>query len=43
MIKVNVLSEEKSWNRKLKKKEIFFNNYVNFFQKNLDFLIKKFI
>ena len=43
MIKVNVLSEEKSWNRKLKKKDFFLIIYVNFFQKNLDFLTKKFI
>ncbi len=33
MIKVNVFSEEKSWSKRLKKKEIFFNNLCKFFPK----------
>ena len=33
MIKVNVLSEEKSWNQKIKKKSFFFNNLCKFFPK----------
>jgi len=41
MIKINVLSEEKSWTKKLKKKEIFFNNLCKFFPKKFQFLNKK--
>ena len=41
MIKVNVLSEEKSWSRKLKKKEIFFNNLCKFFPKKFRFYNKR--
>ena len=41
MIKINVLSEEKSWTKKLKKKEIFFNNLCKLFPKKFQFLNKK--
>ena len=41
MIKVNVLSEEKSWNKKLKKKEFFFNKLCKFFPKKFRFSDKK--
>ena len=41
MIKVNVLSEDKSWSKKLKKKEIFFNNICKFFPKKFRFINKK--
>ena len=41
MIKVNVLSEEKSWTKKIKKKEIFFNNLCKFFPKKFKFINKK--
>ena len=41
MIKVNVLSEEKSWNRKLKKSEIFFNRLCKLFPKKFRFPSKK--
>jgi len=41
MIKINVLSEEKSWTKKLKKKEIFFNNLCKFFPKKFQFVNKK--
>ena len=41
MIKVNVLSEEKSWGRKLKKKEIFFNSLCKLFPKKFRFSDKK--
>ena len=41
MIKVNVLSEDKSWSKKLKKKEIFFNNLCKFFPKKFQFTNKK--
>ena len=43
MIKVNVLSEENSWSKKLKKRKNFLIKFVNFFQKNLNLIIKKFI
>ena len=33
MIKVNVLSEEKCWSKKIKKKELFFNKICNKFPK----------
>ena len=42
MIKVNVISEEKSWSKKIKKKEIFFNNICRLFPKKFRFLNKKF-
>ena len=41
MIKVNVLSEDKSWGKKIKKKEIFFNNLCKFFPKKFQFINKK--
>ena len=42
MIKVNVLSEEKSWTKKIKKKREFFSTiYVNFFPGKFQFLNKK--
>ena len=37
MIKVNVISEEESWSKKLKKKEIFFNNLCKNFPKRFKF------
>ncbi len=40
MIKVNVLSEEKSWTKKIKKKEIFFNSMCKFFPKKFRFINK---
>ena len=43
MIKVNVLSEDKSWTKKIKKRKFFLIIYVSFFQKNFNLLIKKFI
>ena len=41
MIKINVLSEEKSWKKKLKKKEFFFNNLCKLFPKKFKFVNKK--
>ena len=41
MIKVNVLAEDKSWAKKIKKKEIFFNNLCKFFPKKFQFVNKK--
>ena len=41
MIKINVLSEEKSWTKKLKKKEFFFNNLCKLFPKKFKFVNKK--
>ena len=41
MIKVNVLSEEKSWSKKIKKKEIFFNQLCRYFPKKFKFVNKK--
>ena len=41
MIKVNVFSEDKSWSKKLKKKEIFFNDLCKFFPKKFQFFNKK--
>ncbi len=41
MIKVNVFSEEKSWIKKIKKKEVFFNNLCKFFPKKFKFINKK--
>ncbi len=37
MIKVNVLSEEKSWEKRIKKKNLFFNNLCKFFPKKYTF------
>ena len=41
MLKVNVFSEEKSWSKKLKKKEIFFNQICKHFPKKFRFINKK--
>ena len=41
MIKVNVLSEEISWGKKIKKKDFFFNNLCKFFPKKFKFRKKK--
>ena len=41
MIKVNVLSEDKSWTKKIKKKEFFFNNLCKFFPRKFKFVNKK--
>ena len=41
MIKVNVLSEDKSWSKKIKKKEFFFNSLCKFFPKKFQFVNKK--
>ena len=41
MIKVNVLSEENSWSKKIKKKELFFNKICNQFPKKYKFINKK--
>ena len=41
MIRVNVFSEEKLWNKKIQKKEIFFNRICKFFPKKFQFINKK--
>ena len=41
MIKVNVLSEENSWSKKIKKKEDLFNKVCKSFPKKFRFLNKK--
>ena len=41
MIKVDVFSDEKSWSKKLKKKEIFFKKICKAFPKKYKFLNKK--
>ncbi len=41
MIKVNVLSEDNSWTKKIKKKEKFFNNLCKFFPRKFKFINKK--
>tara|TARA_B100001115_G_C15746024_1_gene364375 strand:+ start:290 stop:751 length:462 start_codon:yes stop_codon:yes gene_type:complete len=41
MIKVNVISEEKSWSKKLKKKKEFFNNICKNFPQKFQFSNKK--
>ena len=41
MIRINVISEEKSWSKKLKKKESLFNNICKNFPKKFRFLNKK--
>ena len=41
MIRINVISEEKSWSKKLKKKENLFNNICKHFPKKFRFLNKK--
>ena len=42
MIKVNVLSEEKSWSKKLKKKNELFNQVCKYFPKKFRFIKNKF-
>ena len=41
MIKVNVLSDEKSWSKKLKKKDELFTRICKFFPKKFKFIDKK--
>ena len=41
MIKVNVLTEEKSWSKRIKKKEIFFNQLCKYFPKKYKFINKR--
>ena len=41
MIKVNVLSEENSWSKKIKNKELFFNKICKHFPKKYKFVDKK--
>ena len=41
MIRVNVITEEKSWTKKLKRKESLFNNICKHFPKKFRFLNKK--
>ena len=41
MIDIDVLSEEKAWSKKLRKKKLFFNKICNAFPKKYKFLKKK--
>ena len=41
MIKINVLSDEGAWSKRLKKKEIFFNKICKSFPKKYKFINKK--
>ena len=41
MININVFSNEKAWSKRLKKKELFFNNICKAFPKKYKFLNKK--
>ena len=41
MISVDVVSEEKAWSKKLKKKELFFKKICRSFPKKYKFLRKK--
>ena len=41
MISINVLSNERAWSKKLKKKELFFNKICKLFPKKYKFLNKK--
>ncbi len=41
MITVNVISEEKSWTKKISKKKAFFNDLCKFFPKKYKFVNKK--
>ena len=41
MINVNVVSESKLWNKKIKKESFFFNSLVRFFPKRYRFIKKK--
>ena len=41
MIKVNVISEEKSWSKKIKKKDLLFDKIINYFPDKFKFLNQK--
>ena len=41
MISINVLSDERAWSKKLKKKELFFNKICKSFPKKYKFFNKK--
>ena len=41
MININVFSEEKAWSKRLKKKDLFFNNLCKAFPKKYRFINKK--
>ena len=41
MIKVNVISEEKSWSKKIKKKELLFDKIIKYFPDKFKFLNQK--
>ena len=41
MIKVNVISEEKSWSKKIKKKELLFDKITKYFPNKFKFLKQK--
>ena len=41
MINIDVVSENNLWNKKIKKKDLFFNSLVNFFPKKYKFIKKK--
>ena len=41
MININVLSDERAWSKRLKKKELFFNKICKYFPKKYQFLNKK--
>ena len=41
MINVDVISDTKLWNKKIKKKNNFFNSSINFFPKKYKFIKKK--
>ena len=41
MIKVNVISEEKSWSKKIKKKELLFDKIIKYFPSKFKFLNQK--
>ena len=42
MISLEVVSEEKKWSKKIKKKEFFFFQSVSIFLKNINLLIKEY-
>ena len=41
MINIDVLSDEKAWSKKIKKKELFFKEICNFFPRKYQFPNKK--
>ena len=41
MIKIDVLSEDKRWSKKIKKKEVFFHSVCKAFPKKYKFVNKK--